>query len=183
MTYEPITRPLFAGDDWHELRDWLYGERAIACSRIAGLVFDFYRRAAIVLDRTDDAVLESLTAVKHFDLRTLGVAHAHLAAYWRRQNGHVDPTIPGLLSHSRLVDEFEDWVIGEASLWIVDNPRLVRLFALVLVQQNTASGIAAEMDLWDELKAFYPIVPPENRDLFDSDESYAPYGQPTTSAG
>jgi hypothetical protein len=130
-------------------------------------VFDFYRRSAIVLGKEDDAVLESLRAEPNFDLRTLGVAHAHLAAFWRMQNGHVNPSLPGILDLDKQLHEYHDWVVTEATLWIIDNPLLIRLFALVLVQQNTAPGIMAEIDLLDELKVYYPLVPPDQLDLFD----------------
>ncbi|MDP3959445.1 MAG: hypothetical protein Q8Q26_05140 [Pseudorhodobacter sp.] len=167
--YSSRSRPWFAGDDWHELRDAQNDESNETVSRIAGLVADFYRRAAIVMGDREDSILDSLQVTRLFDVRTLGVAHAHLAAYWRFTNGHVNPTLPHIVTFDHMVRDWQEWVWGMSALWIIDNPLLVRLFCLVLVQQNTADGIVAEMDLWDELRRFYALPGTETRDMFLGD--------------
>ncbi|MCA0271654.1 MAG: hypothetical protein LCH69_06260 [Proteobacteria bacterium] len=172
--YEPRTLPSFPGDDWHELRDLQMHNPWDALSRMAGLCADFYLRAAKVLDRDDDAAAQCLRDEKNFDFRTLYVTYAHMAAYWR-YSGHLpDPMLPGMSDLDRLRQQWHDWAIAECTLWCLDNPRLVRLFCLVLVQQNTADGIVAEWNLWDEIKEHYPLPPNPQRDLFAPPDS--PYG-------
>lgn len=174
MSYEPVTRPVFPGDDWHELRDYLYDRKADVMSRVVGRVTDMYQRAAVVMGREDDAVAQSLRADKLFDLRTMYVTHGHLAAYWRCKQGHVNPTLPGTFDFEPEYRDWNEWVMHEATLWIIDNPRLVRLFCLALVNEHR-NGLVAEMDLWDELKAYYPLPPPDHPDFFDDPKSYSPY--------
>lgn len=172
--YEPRTPPSFAGDDWHELRDIQLDHAAELLSRMAGRCAESYLRAAVVLDRENDAVAQSLRAEKTFDLRTLRVALAHMAAFWRHGDSLPDPMLPGLSDPYRWLDQWADWAMSECTLWIIDNPRLIRLFCLVLVQQNTADGIIAEWNLWDALKEHYPVPPNPQRDLFAPPDS--PYG-------
>lgn len=172
--YEARTVPSFPGDDWHELRDLQSDYAAHVLSRMAGRCAEFYLRSAVVLDREDDAVAQCLRAESKFDLRTLYVAHAHMAAFWRHGDNLPDLMLPGLSDLYRFQDQWADWAMSECTLWIVDNPRLIRLFCLVLVQQNTADGIVAECDLWDALKDHYPVPPNPQRDFFAPPDS--PYG-------
>ncbi len=171
------TYPVFEGDDWHELRDAQYDQRENDLAIIMGRVCDMYLRASVVMAREDDPVAEAIRAGRFFDARSLMVAHAHLAAFWRLKHGHVNPSLPGILDMWSLLDAWENWVMHEVTLWILDNPRLVRLSALVCARSlvQTRDTIVAEMDLWDALKEYYALPPPDQGDLFDDPASYTPY--------
>jgi hypothetical protein len=172
----PRSRPYFHGDDWHELRDAQYDDRWEDLAMMVGRVSDMYRRASVVMGREDDPVAEALRAGPYFDGRSLTVAHAHLAAFWRLRNGHVNPSLPGLLDLEPLLAEWRRWVIDEVTLWIIHRPILVRRAALVTTRslvQRTGT-ILAEAELWESLKEFYPLPPPDHPELFDGRGAWPP---------
>jgi len=175
MRYQPKTRPVFPGDDWGELRDEQMEQANFILARIAGVVARHYQRSAIVLGREDDAVAVELRREHWFDARAGYVAYAHLAAVWRLRRRLLVDRLEGVTDLFPLIGEWQTWVLSEAGQWFLDNPRLLRLFALVLAKWQTRDTILHEMDLWDELKSFYPLPPPENLDFFDSPDGYTPY--------
>ncbi|HMR61676.1 hypothetical protein, partial [Amaricoccus sp.] len=124
------TRPYFHGDDWHELRDAQYEDRWDDLAMMVGRVSDMYRRASVVMGREDDPVAEALRAGPFFDGRSLTVAQAHLAAHWRWKEGHVNPSLPGILDMELLLEAWRKWVMSEVTLWIIDSPILVRRAAI-----------------------------------------------------
>lgn len=175
MSAGPQTRPVFLGDDWWELRDAQSAGRAELMARLAGLVCAFYQRAAVVTGRETDPVAIAFRKEKLFDLRAVYVAHDHLAGHWRLIQGHVHPPIPGLCDIPRMLDDWRDWAMSEGRRWIVDQPILLRRFALVFAFSRTRDSLLHEMDLWDALKEHYPLTPPDQGDFFDDPASYTPY--------
>lgn len=167
--YEPRSRPCFRGDDWHELRDAQYVDRSDDLAGMAGTVHDMYQRACVVVGREDDAVAQSLRAGPFFDPQSLAPAHAHLAAVWRLRNGHVHPSLPGVVDMYPLVRDWQRWLSSEVILWIIDRPLLVRQAAIVVTRSliQRTSTIVAEMDLLDTLRDRYPLPPTEQMDLFE----------------
>lgn len=175
MPPEPQTRPVFFGDDWAELRDAQTTARAEAMARLAGCVCRTFLRAAVVMGRETDPAAIALRRDLLFDLRATYVAHDHLAGHWRLVQGHVHPPIPGLCDIRRMVRDWQDWALREASLWVLDQPLLLRRFALVIAYSRTGDSLLHELDLWDTLKEQYPLTPPAQGDFFDDPASYTPY--------
>ena len=169
------TRPAFKGDDWQELRDEQARWAADTMSRVVGEVKLYFQRAAVATDTQDSLLARTLRGEKEFDLRTVYVAHGHMAAHWRLSNGHLNPTLPELSRVDRLADEFMDWAKREPTQWFFENPRLLHLFAVATAGWQSVNTLQNEMALWDELKSWYPLPPPENLDLFDDPASYSPY--------
>lgn len=164
----PQTPEHFLGDCWHELRAAQTATRRDDLAEIAGQVTAMYRRASIVMGREDDPVAEALEAGPFFDGRSLIVAHAHLAAWRRLRQGHVHWPLPGIIDLDPLLREWSKWVRYEVVVWILRRPRLIRL-ATTVVARSLAQRVAtieAERDLWDGLRAEYPLPPNPQRDLF-----------------
>lgn len=168
MCYRPRSKPSFKGDIQHDLRDWMLDEYAETMSLWAGQVADHYILAARTLGMEADPVADCLMSEVRFDARTLWVAHGYMAAFWRRVRLPVeladrDPwaEVGGQIvlrrSYRGLLLLYRDWIRYQTDLWPKHFPRLLRRFALVLVQQNTVGGIEAEMDLFDELRLIYSM--------------------------
>lgn len=172
------TRPMFKGDDWQELRDSQARWAADTMSRVVGEVNHYYQRAAVATGTQESLLARALRGEKEFDLRTVYVAHGHMAAHWRLANGHVNPTLPGLYQVDRHTEEFMEWAWKEPANWFFENPGLIHLFAVVIEGWQSVNTLLNEMALWDELKAWYPLPPPENLDFFDDPASYSPYPKP-----
>lgn len=182
MAYRPRSRPAFAGDLRHDIRDAMYDGRAETLSIWVGLAADRYMAACHVPGVRDDPVADSLETFDSFDLATLRVAHDHMAAYWRCHGLEVflnapQPVSEGLVqfaglggpgrwamrwSMSSILAAFRWWLKEVTEAAAVKDPVLVRQLCLVLVQQNTAAGYGAEIDLFDALRARYrvPTIPP-----------------------
>lgn len=163
----PQTPEHFPGDCWHELRDAQMDDRWEDLAEMVGQVTAMYRRAAIVMGRETDPVAEALAAGPYFDGRSLIVVHAHLAAWWRLSQGHVHRPLPGIIALDPLLKDWRKWLRSEVVLWILDRPRLVRLAAIVVARSlvQRVATIEAEMDLWEGLRAEYPLPPNPQRDL------------------
>jgi hypothetical protein len=132
---------------------------------MVGHVARTYRRSAVVLAAQDDWVALRLVAAQPLPLRVVMQAHEHLAAFWRLTKGHLypDPTF----MDGGAWEAWQKWVTAEATLWIVDNPSLVRHTALLLASAGRPEALAAERALWAELRSYYPLPPPEQDDLLD----------------
>lgn len=166
------SQPGFHGDDWHELRDAQHDQRWDDLAVMVGRISDTYRRASVVMGCEDDPVAEALRAGPFFDGRSLVVAHSYLAAFWRHANGHVNPSLPGMLDLGPLLGQWRSWMRREASFWIIHHPILVRRVALVATRSlvQRVDTIVAEMDLWESLREFYPLPPPDHADRLDGPE-------------
>jgi hypothetical protein len=173
--YVARTRHVFPGDDWGELRDCQADYASVTMSRLIGQVAMFVQRSAVTVGAENELFAREMRAERKFDLRTMYVAHGHLAAFWRRENGHVHPTIPGLYDVERLANEFTTWATEQVAHWFLDNPRLVFLFAKVAIGWQSMRTVENEIELWNELKEYLPLPSPDNPDLFDDPKSYSPY--------
>lgn len=175
---DSCSRSSFRGDDWHELRDGQYDGRWDDIAAMVGEIADMYLRASTVMGCEDDPVAAALRAGPFFNGRSLMVAHARLAAFWRLTTGHVHPTLPGLLDLAPELTQWRAWMLREVRHWIIHHPILVRRAALVVARSlvQTADTIVAEMDLWDSLKALYVLPPPDHADLFDGRGVWPPAG-------
>ncbi len=177
MVYRPKSAPMFTGDLHHDIRDAFYAARGETVAMWAGWAADKYLMSCRTLGIRDDPVADSLEAFVEFDLRTMQVAHDQMAAHWR----HVwlplmlDGTspkdvsaIPGVGdwahrgSMSTCLAVFRNWLRINIDFAADRDPVVIRLLCLVLVQQNTAQGYMAEIDLFDALRARYPFptIPP-----------------------
>ncbi len=169
------TRPVFAGDDWQELRDAMADAAADTMSRVVGRVAYLIHRSAIALGAENLPLARELRSEELFDLRTLYVAHGHIAAYWRLQNNHLLPAIPGTTHLDRMIDDFQKWALQETVHWFHDNPRLIHLLAVVAVGWQRRDTVLNEISLYEELTAFLPLPPPDTPDLFDEPAGSHPY--------
>lgn len=118
----PRTRPNFAGDLQHDLRDFQLGQRAATLALVIGEVADIYLRAAAAMGLTDDPIADCLRAEERFDLRAFRVTHDFLAAQWRAHHPGfaLDPaalrpppagmTWQPLWSYHALLTAFQEWV-------------------------------------------------------------------------
>lgn len=177
MLAGPHARQVFFGDDWPELRDAQAAGRADLAARLAGRVRDMYLRAAVVAGRETDPVAIALRNDQDCDLRAVYGAHDHLAGHWRLIRGHLLPPPGEPCDLAPLLRDWQDWAMSEAGLWIVDQPLLVRRFALAFVFSRTSDSLCHAIDLWDALKEHYPLTPPAQGDFFDDPASYTPYRQ------
>lgn len=177
MAYRARSRPWFPGDLQHDLRDHMHATHEETLSLWAGWVADKYLAAAEMAGLRDDPVADSLLTFDKFDARTLLVAHHHMAAHWRLNwmprflSGETPArldTIPGA-SDSCLrgcprscTAVFRNWLRINVDYQALRVPLVIRRFCLVLVQQNTAPGIMAEIDLMESLRLHYPVptMPP-----------------------
>jgi hypothetical protein len=161
------TRPMFAGDDWHELRDALHecDTSALALYEILGMVCHHYLRAAQVTGTQDDPVARSLRAERHFPRYKVAFAHHHLAAFWRIEKGFLSPRLEGMTDLRQLVRDFRDWATREAMLWFLDAPLILNRFARVLANEQPSRVLTLELDLADILSEFYPLLDPECEDM------------------
>lgn len=168
MPYVPRSQMNFAGDIQHDLRDVFCDQRAETVALWAGEAAHAYLGAARLLGQRDDPVADCLAAEDRFDVWTLQVAHDRLAAYWRATRlaeALADPgkcalntprAVPRSSYHALLVT-WRAWLIGETRAWARTRPGNIRLICLILVQQNVTRGRVAEMDLYDAIKAQYPL--------------------------
>lgn len=85
MAYRPRSRPMFPRDLHHDIRDHMHDTRAETLALWTGWAADRYLAAVRLLGLRDDPVADSLETFVHFDLRSLFVAHDHMAAHWRHQ--------------------------------------------------------------------------------------------------
>lgn len=155
----PETRPFFAGDDWHELREDQYWNRYQTRTRIADRIIKAYLRAATATGREDDAIALVLRSGAP-DATPLMLAYAHLAAYWRYARAH------GALCHPDPDSSvWEEWILDEVTAWFLDCPKLVRLAAILLVRPRFAQPLAVEAEMWGLLQQRYRLPPPEQADL------------------
>lgn len=172
MAYRPRSRPNFAGDLQHDVRDSMLEGRAETLAIWTGLAANHYLAAAHLLAIKDDPVADSLEVFPHFDLHSLQVAHDHMAAHWRQRwmpeflsatypyvgdtpdypRCHYRRSIAGCLYGFRL------WLQLTTDKDARHHPVVIRRLCLVLVQQNTTTGYLAEMDLFETLRARYPVT-------------------------
>lgn len=171
MAYRMRSAPNFAGDYQHDLRDAMLDHRAGTLAAWAGSAANSYLAATRLLDIRDDPIADSLETFRTFDMACLQLAHDYLAAYWRCHHLAAFRT-----DKAPFIDVFDDrysygfrfqlgtilhgfrsWLMIESGGWARKAPFLIRRICLVLVQQNTASGIMAEIDLMDSLRARYPM--------------------------
>lgn len=170
MAYRPRSLPNFRGDLQHDLRDAMHDARPDTLAQWAGWAADHYLAAARLLDVRDDPVADSLEVFRHFDLRSLQVAHDHMAAHWRFRflpdllkapvpgqpspdtGGHFRASIAGCLYAFRL------WLKRMVDFDAKRDPVVIRRLCLVLVQQNTLQGHLAEIDLHEALRTRYPLA-------------------------
>lgn len=170
---QPPQQAEFPGDDRHDIRDHMLDRRAETLSIWTGWVADRYLAAARMLGRRDDPVADSLLTFDSFDLATLSVAHDYMAANWRYQwlprhlSGETPDnpdTIEGYAFSTRCcrtncLAVFRNWLRISVDYDAQHAPEVIRAICLVLVQQNTASGYIAEIDLFDTLRKHYPLPP------------------------
>lgn len=130
----------------------------ITLREIVAIVKEGYFAAVHLVGDENDPIAFCLEGDFVFDARTLQVMHDHLAVYWR------EVVCEGRLPQSdrhRTADYmygWQSWVFGQADRWPRYAPKLARCICLVLVQQNVTQGIVAEMDLYDQLQAYYPVM-------------------------
>ncbi len=161
------TRPVFAGDDWGELRDAMHSAAAWAMRDVASQVNKFVQLAAIATGSEREPIVQELRAEIHFDLRPLYIANGILSAYWRYSNGHIHSPLPGTTDLFRICDDYIKWATTEVSYWFLDNPILLRRFSIVMAVWQSQRALSAMADLNDSLKDHYPMPQPDTNDLFD----------------
>ncbi len=83
MAYRAKSKPNFAGDLQHDVRDAMLGARVETLEMWTGWVARKYLFAARMLGLRDDPIADSLAAFDEFDVWSLAVAHDLLAAWWR----------------------------------------------------------------------------------------------------
>lgn len=167
MAYTPRSKPNFQGDIQHDVRDFLLDHRAVTLGMITGRCVDAYLRVAALVAAKDDPLADCLVESVQFDMRTLQIAHDHLAAFWRCQNFPIRRASPAprvngeraLVTPQDCLNGFRTWLRQECAWWAAENHIVIRLFCLVLVQQNTAQGYLAEITLFERLCAIYPLKP------------------------
>jgi len=161
------TRPMFEGDDWHELRDALHESdtSTLAMYEILGMICHHYLRAAQVTGTQDDPVARALRAAGDFPRSRVAFAHHHLAAFWRIEKGFLSPRLEGMTNLSLMVRDFRDWATREAMLWFLDAPLILNRFAQVLANAQPSRVMTLELDLSDILSEFYPLLHPECEDM------------------
>jgi hypothetical protein len=153
--------PVFLGDDWRELRDAQWEVRDDTLAEVVGKVTMFHRHAIAVMAAEDDRVAAALDAGPFFDAFALYPPYVYLAGAWRHAQGHVHPSLPGMLDLSGLVEDWRGWAREEPERWFLRRPTLVRRFA-VLTARSLVPGsdtIVALTDLLNELRAHYPLPP------------------------
>lgn len=102
----------------------------------------FARMARSVLQDDDYA---QWGQVVRFDHRTLQSAHDLLAAVWRW--AHINPKLGADEPTSHTIEgAWLMWLTDEVGSWI-DEPEFIRLFQIILSNQNEDIGYAAEAEL------------------------------------
>jgi hypothetical protein len=166
MAYLPKTAMNFAGDLQHDLRDHQAQRRDQTIAIWASDIAQAYAEAAAVLGISDDPIAICLEQDDKIDARTLSIAHDHMAAHWRQTALAAALTHPQTEGHDRrydlacygaLLQEFRLWLTTTSRSGAPHRSRYIRLFCLVLVQQNTRQGILAEIDLYRFLAQIFPI--------------------------
>jgi hypothetical protein len=115
-----------------------------ALSIIVNYVNLFGRAARHVLC---DEEHETWGAVKQVDHRTVQSSHDILAASWRYKNTWNNPEFGFHLKQSAtLEDAWLYWLKNEVKSWI-NCPKIIRLFLIILSNQNEQVGYAAETKL------------------------------------
>ena len=149
----------------HDVRDFLLNNRAMMLGMTTGRCVDACLCAARLLDVKNDPPAICLAQTESFDMAKPQVAHDLLAAVWRFDAIPLvggSPAPRGTVSHplrspQDFLDAFRRWLKLEPDLWERSDPVLLRLFCLVLRQQNTANGYLAGIDLFDHPSACYPL--------------------------
>ena len=153
-----IICPKFDGDDWLELQRAqhdIYGE---ALWILNSRCMRGYKSSVAMTHSFDDPIYDTLKEMPaRIDHRTLQNAHDHLAAAWRKENRFVQPDLLIQQTMAELAGEWLIWLREEVDLWLGQDPLLVRLVCLVLVQQNVKGGYKAEEELLVALRHHYPL--------------------------
>ena len=170
MAYVPKTRPSFARDLQHDLRDHLLSLRLETIALWAGEASRLYLRAADILRRRKiDSLAIALDMDDRFDARTLWVAHDHMAAHWRAEclpqvmqtAGKMlwGPTrlVNMLNSYGELTAIFRSWLLMQANHWADHRPDVLELFLLARVGDHTRTGQAVEAELYFTLAWAFPV--------------------------
>lgn len=182
MAYQPRSRPNFPTDRHHDVRDAMLAARGDTVAMWTGQAAEEYLAACRMLAIRDDPIADSLETFNTFDLASFAVAHDVMAAHWRHRHlpeflANPDLDISELarfdpewferyrgfhLCPSAILVAFRCWLVKQTVRAARNDPTVIRLICLVLVQQNTASGFMAEIDLVQTLRARYPIptIPP-----------------------
>ncbi len=168
MAYRPRSRPNFAIDTQHDLRDVMQDRRLDTIAGWSGAVCAAYLEATVILGIANDPIALCLTDDALVDARTLWVAHDHMAAHWRSAFltvilgskpafvGHDDDSWLNI-SYTGLLFAYRQFLLSELALWRTDAPILIRLFCKAIVGEHTPSGRLDEAALFDALRLRYPI--------------------------
>jgi hypothetical protein len=170
LAYAPKTPPHFPGDLQHDLRNHLLSLRLETIAQWEGEANRLYLRVADILRRRKiDPLAITLDMDDRLDARTLMVAHAHMAAFWRatclpevmqtagKRRWGPQGLYNHLNSYGDLTAIFRSWLMMQTNHWADHRPDVLELMLLAVVGDHTRSGIAVEAEFFYTLAWDFPV--------------------------